>query len=313
MKTLNQVHLSGLRAVEAVGRLGSVKAAASLLGVTVGAVSQQIQKTEAQLGVQLFERKNRLLVPTAHLLAMQPHLTSAMASLSTAVAITQRGREDALTISVAPVFAGKWLVWHLKKFSKAHPGIRVRVEATVELVDPDASDVDLCIRVGEGPYPGLKAEKLLNQRVFPVCSPALAETIRDPADIAKLPIIRDPGQMFTWKAWLDVFGLDESILGDGPVYSDAALCLDAAITGQGVFLAWETLAYYAVDSGQVVAPFPQRPATGLSYWLLSSETAPATKAKTAFSNWIRHELQASIGRPKGSDLAAPLPRSTAPD
>ena len=73
MKNLNSIHLSGLRAVEAVARLGSVKAAANELGVSVGAVSQQLHKTEAQLGVQLFERQNRLLLPTAHVLAMQPH------------------------------------------------------------------------------------------------------------------------------------------------------------------------------------------------------------------------------------------------
>ena len=301
MKNLNQIHLSGLRAIETVARLGSIKSAAEELGVTVGAVSQQVQKTEAQLGVQLFERQNRLLLPTAHMLAMQPHLTSAMSSLSTAIATTQRGREDALTISVAPVFAGKWLVWHLKSFDKAYPGVRVRVEATVDLVDPDTSDVDLCIRVGRGPYPGLNAEKLLNQRVFPVCSPALAEQINDPADIGKLPIIHDPGQMFTWKTWLDLFGLDESILQDGPTFSDGSLCLDAAIAGQGVFLAWETLAVYAVKCGQVVSPFPQRPATGLGYWLISGKNAPGTQTKRAFSDWLREELQTSIGRPKGAD------------
>ncbi len=303
MKNLNQIHLSGLRAVEAVGRLGTVKDAANELGVTVGAVSQQLQKTEAQLGVQLFERQNRLLIPTAHMLAMQPHLTSAMSSLATAVATTQRGREDALTISVAPVFAGKWLVWHLREFSKLHPGIRVRVEATVDLVDPNTSDVDLCIRVGHGPYTGLNAEKLLNQRVFPVCSPALAKEIKRPEDIGKLPIIHDPGQMFSWKTWLDLFGLDESILQDGPSFSDGSLCLDAAIAGQGVFLAWETLAVYAVQSGQVIAPFPERPATGLGYWLISGNNAPRTKAKDAFGTWLKDELQRSIGRPKGSDMA----------
>lgn len=301
MKSLNRIHLSGLRAVEAVGRLGSAKAAAEDLGVTVGAVSQQVQKTEAQLGVPLFERQNRLLVPTPHMQAMQPHLTAAMSSLATAIATTSRGREDALTISVAPVFAGKWLVWHLKKFTKAHPGIRVRVEATIDLVDPDLSDVDLCIRVGRGPYPGLRAEKLLRHRVFPVCSPALAEQFRHPSDIARLPIIHDPGQPYSWNTWLHLFGLDESILQDGPSFSDGSLCLDAAIAGQGVFLAWETLAVYAVQAGQVIAPFPQRPATDLSYWLLSGRTAPQTRAKAAFGTWLKQELQSSIGRAKGAD------------
>ncbi len=301
MKNLNRIHLSGLRAVESVARLGSVKAAADELGVTVGAVSQQVHKTEAQLGVQLFDRQNRALLPTAHMLVMQPHLTGAMSSLSTAIATTQRGREDALTISVAPVFAGKWLVWHLKQFNKAHPGIRVRVEATIDLVDPDTSDVDLCIRVGHGPYPGLNTEKLLKQRVFPVCSPKFAGQIREPKDIGKLPIIRDPGQMYSWNTWLNLFGLDESILQDGPTFSDGSLCLDAAIAGHGVFLAWETLAVYAVKSGQVISPFPDRPSTGQAYWLISGKNAPKTKAQQAFGEWLKEELQASIGRPKGAD------------
>ncbi len=304
MKNLNSIHLNGLRVVEAVGRLGSVKAAAREIGVTDGAVSQQLQKTEAQLGVQLFERQNRLLMPTAHLLLMQPHLTAAMSSLSTAVATTQRAREDALTISVAPVFASKWLVWRLKDFNRICPGVRVRVDATIDLIDPDTSDVDLCIRVGRGPYSGLKAEKLLSQRVFPVMSPALARHVASPADIGKLPIIRDPGQVYSWNTWLGLFGLDESMLQDGPSYSDGSLCLDAAIAGQGVFLAWETLAAYAVKAGKVVSPFPHRPATGLFYWLISGRNAPRTQAKQAFANWLRDALQASIGREKGADIVS---------
>lgn len=303
MKNLNQIHLSGLRAVEVVGRLGSLKAAAEELGVTVGAVSQQVQKVEQQLGTQLFERRARGLFPTAQGQAMQPHLSAAMSALATAIATTARGREDALTISVAPVFAGKWLVWHLKAFNKACPGIRVRVEAAVDLVDPDRSDVDLCIRVGRGPYPGLNAEKLLNQRVFPVCSPAIARNILEPADIGKVPIIRDPGQMFTWATWLGLYGLDESILQDGPTFSDGSLCLDAAIAGQGIFLAWETLAVYAVQSGQVISPFPDRPATGLAYWLISGKSAPKTRAKRVFGEWLKEELLLSLGRARGSARA----------
>lgn len=302
MKDLNRIHLSGLRAVEAVGRLGSLKDAAGELGVTMGAVSQQLQKVEAQLGVVLFERQNRALIPTLHLNAMQPHLTSAMSSLSTAIAVTRRAREDALTISVAPVFASKWLVWHLKKFNKAHPGIRVRVEASIDLADPNTSDVDICIRVGRGPYSGVRAEKLLSQRVFPVCSPALARHIQTPEDIFKLPIIRDQDQRDDWRTWFEHFGLEPHLSEDGPSYSDGALCLDAAIAGQGVFLAWETLAVYAVKTGQLISPFPDRPATGLFYWLITSATAPQTKAKQAFASWLRQELQISIGRQKGQDV-----------
>lgn len=294
MKSLNRIHLSGLRAVEAVGRLGSIKDAARELGVTVGAVSQNVQKTELQLGLQLFERRSRRLYLTPQGAAIQQQLTAGMTALSAAVAMAGRGREDALTVSVAPVFAGKWLVWHLKAFNKSHPGIRIRVDATVDLVDPNTSDVDLCIRVGKGPYRGVEAEKLLEHRVFPVCSPALAERLKTPADIGKLPVIRDPGQMFSWSTWLEPNGLDESVLGDGPSFSDGSLCLDAAIAGQGIFLAWETLASHALKVRQVIAPFPDRYATDHSYWLVSGRDAAKTKAVRAFSSWLREELTSSL-------------------
>ncbi|MBD8892388.1 LysR substrate-binding domain-containing protein [Roseibium litorale] len=294
MQNLNRVHLAGLRAVEAVARLGSLKAAAEELGVTPGAVSQQVQKTELQLGMPLFDRHPRGLTPTRNAAPILHQLTAGMTALSAAVAMTGRGREDALTVSVAPVFAGKWLVWHLRDFNKAHPDIRVRVDARVDLVDPDSSDVDLCIRVGKGPYKGVNAEKLRSQRVFPVCSPAIAEQLKTPSDLANVPIIKDPGQMFSWNEWLTPNGLDMSILGKGPTFSDGSLCLDAAIAGQGVFLAWETLAYHALEVGQIVRPFPGSYQTPFSYWLISGKHSPPTKAMKVFSAWLKEELACSL-------------------
>ena len=64
MEQLNQVHLNGLRAVEVAGRLGTLALAAAELGVSLGAVSQQILKTERQLGRTLFNRTPKGLVPT---------------------------------------------------------------------------------------------------------------------------------------------------------------------------------------------------------------------------------------------------------
>lgn len=298
MKNLNRIHLSGLRAVEAVGRLGSLKAAAEEMGVTVGAVSQQVQKVEAQLGQPLFERRARGLHPLASAQPVLTQLSVGMSALSTAVEMTERRRPDALTVSVAPVFAGKWLVWHLKQFARAHPGIRVRVEASVALTNPLLSDVDLCIRVGRGPYPGLKAERLLGQRIFPVCSPALAAGFSRPEDVFDLPVILDPGQMFTWDDWLAATGRSGQTLINGPTFSDGALCLDAAVAGQGVFLAWETLAYYALASGQLVRPFPEMIETGISYWLVRGPHQPYEGPVKAFSEWIKQELPRSLELPE---------------
>jgi LysR family glycine cleavage system transcriptional activator len=292
MKNLNRVHLGGLRAIEAVNRLGTLRAAAGEMGVTIGAVSQKVRKAERQLGHVLFERRPKGLTPTRMGEELARHLSHAMAELSAAVALAERSGEDTLTVSVAPVLAEKWLVWRLKAFNDAHPDLRIRVDATLSLVDPNVSDVDVCIRVGKGNWPGVRAVELLKHLVFPVCSPAVAQSLRTPEDLAQVPIIRDWGAMFDWDVWLDHTGLDKSILGGGPTFSDASLCLDAAIAGQGVFLAWETLACDALNRGRVAAPFPGRYPTGISYWFVTGHHARRTPSTRKFEAWLRGELAA---------------------
>lgn len=294
MENLNRIHLAGLRAVEAVGRLGSLRAAAEEMGVTVGAVSQQVQKTEQQLGRTLFERLPKGLTVTPEARELLRQLTAGMAALSSAVTLAERGATDTLTVSVAPVFAGKWLVWRLKQFNAANPGIRIRVDATTALVDPDLSDVDLCIRIAPERPKGENVDWLLDQVIFPVCSPALAAQLAAPGDLKDVPIVRDRHQMFSWDTWLKPNGLDSAILGDGPTYSDGSLCLDAAVAGQGVFLAWETLACDALAAGRVVAPFPDRYATDYSYWLIVARHAKRAPGVRAFDAWLRAELAASL-------------------
>ncbi|MXQ10749.1 LysR substrate-binding domain-containing protein [Microvirga makkahensis] len=294
MHVLNRFHLNGLRALEAAARLGSLRAAAEELGVTIGAVSQQVLKAEEQFGHPVFERHPKGLRPTPFGQEVLRYLSAGFAEISAGLTRASRQREGVLTVSVAPVFASKWLVWRLQRFREQHPDIRIRIDADVALVDPNTSDVDVCIRVGRGDWRNVRAERLLDQLVFPVCSRALAERLWHPHDLAHVPIIREPTPMFDWNVWLAPNGLDETILGDGPVFSDASLCLDAAVAGQGVFLGWETLACDAIAMGRLTSPFPDRYATGISYWFVTSRSAPSARAVQAFRDWLKAELSTGV-------------------
>jgi len=286
MRNLNRINLGGLRAIEAVARTGNLASAAEEMGVTVGAVSQQLQKVERLLGRPMFRRTAKGLQPTERCEDLLPRLTRGMSDLSAAVDIAQREVANALTISVPPVFAAKWLVWRLGEFSAEHPEVRVRIDASSIMTDPNTADVDACIRVGKGDWTGVRLVRLVDQRAFPVCSPELAGKLKSPKDLAIVPIIRDKGQMFDWTTWLGPNGLAEEILGAGPVFSDASLCLDAAIAGQGVFLAWETLAFDSLKSGRLIAPFPGRFRTGYAYWLVLGANAKPPKSLEKFESWL---------------------------
>jgi LysR family glycine cleavage system transcriptional activator len=294
MDNLHRVHLNGLRALEAAGRLGSLQRAADALGVSAGAVSQQIIKAERQLGVVVFDRTPRGLQPTLLGKALLARLTAGFRELDAGVALANGEPDAALTVSVAPVFASKWLVPRLGRFRRQHPDIRVRLEATIELIDPDRSDIDLGIRVGSGNWPKVKVEFLLAQEVFPVCAPELAARLSTPRDLAKLPIIRDIHSNLDWGLWLGHFGLSEDILNVGDSFTDAALCLDAAIAGQGVMLAWLPLAHDALMAGLLVAPFPQRIRSGHGYFLITSQTRSEPKKVARFRDWLKAEIAETV-------------------
>ncbi|QRM54639.1 LysR substrate-binding domain-containing protein [Sinorhizobium sp. BG8] len=306
MKNLNLVHLNALRAVEAVGRLGSLQAAAEELGVTVGAVSQQVIKAEEQLGHPVFERKPKGMVATEFGLEMLPQLSAAFRQLSQVVAAAHYRDDAILTISVAPIFASRWLVHRLDRFTALHPEISLRIEATTILVDLGASDVDLAIRVGPGTWPNVRAEFLVPQEMFPVCAPSLAARLREPADLVNCPAVIDHNEAFTWDRWLAAAGLDVPPPLTRHHFSDASLCLDAAIAGQGVLLAWPVLAAWALRERRLVTPLPIRVKTGMGYYFVTAPGVREPRKVTVFKNWMRREIEDDLGEVSGL-LSIPAP------
>ena len=294
MKNLNLVHLNGLRAVEAVGRLGSLQAAADELGVTVGAVSQQVIKAEAQLGHGLFARTPRGMAASEAARPLLERLTGGFRLLSEAVAQAQARDDSVLTISVAPVFAARWLVPRLDGFSKRRPDLRLRIDATTQLVDPALRDVNICIRVGDGNWPDVTAELLLAQEIFPVCTPEMATRLQKPEDIFSVPVVIDAHSRFRWETWLTAAGLGGRAITPRHSLNEASLCLDAVLAGQGVMLAWQTLAGHQLEHGRLVRPFPVTAPTGDGHYFITPRGQKDPPKVRAFKDWVRAEIEADM-------------------
>lgn len=299
MNNLNKVHLNGLRALEVVGRLGSLQAAAGELGVSIGAVSQQVIKAETQLGLSVFRRTSKGMVATEAGRLLLTRLTQGFHILSEGLALARQRDDTLLTISVAPVFAARFLVHRLDRFSALYPDVRLRIDATTTLADLVADGVDLGIRVGRGQWTGVDAQLLMPQMVFPVCAPALAEKLQAPEDVLSLPAIIDGQAMFSWDVWFKAAGVIPRAMTQRYVFNEASLCLDAAIAGEGVMLAWQTLASYPLEKGRLVEPFGIRAATGFGhYFVTPAGIQPPPKVK-AFHTWLvaeLHELEARQSR-----------------
>lgn len=296
MRNLNLVHLNGLRALEAVGRLGSLQSAAEELGVSIGAVSQQVIKAEAQLGHVIFERRPKGLVPTDIGRPVLARLTDGFEKMSEAVALAQRRDNNCLTISVAPVFAARWLVRRLESFARQFPDIVLRIDATMKLVDPATSDVDLGIRVGDGHWHGVNAELILAQEVFPVVAPSLLARLGTPKNLLSMPVVIDSLAMFDWDVWLKAAGLEGEKINPRHLFNEASLCLDAVAGGQGVMLAWQTLAVDAISEGRLAVPFPIRARTGFGHYFITARDQRESQKVKVFKAWLKRELASSTER-----------------
>ena len=290
--------LNALRAIEAVGRLGGLEPAAAELGVTIGAVSQHLRRAEGRLGVALFERSPRGLVPSPALLAQLPTLRQAFVTLEAAASALDSHEGKALTLTVGNVFASRWLVSRLGRFTAAHPEIEVRIVATGKLVDLSRSDIDCGIRYGNGDWPNVRAELLGGRSlVLPVTSPGLAKKLKQPADLANVPVILDQATMLSWEGWFATAGITPRPALAGPTYSDPALAFEAATAGLGVLLAVEMMAGDALADGRLVAPFPVKCESALGYWFSTSTDRHIPAKVKLFRAWLDSEVAASSRGP----------------
>ncbi len=294
--------LNALRAFEAAARRLSFTRAAEELNVTPGAISQQIRGLEDFIGAELFYRQGRTLQLTDAGLAALPLLTDGFDALARAVALMRApARRRRLTVSIAPSFAAKWLTPRLHRFQAANPDTEVWIAADTVLADLEAGEADLAVRYGSGQYEGLLSERLLDEWVSPMCSPALLDgphPIRVPADLAHHTLLHDAspesaGDGLDWRSWLAARGAADAVdAARGPRFNQSALVIDAAAAGRGVALAKRTLAQADLAAGRLVAPFAEGGmATRSAYYIVTARSRTPTPETAAFIAWLRLEAR----------------------
>jgi DNA-binding transcriptional LysR family regulator len=287
------IPLNALRAIEIVARRGALAPAAEELGVTVGAVSQHLRRAEERLGMELFERSAAGLRPLPVLKAILPQLSGGFAALQDGLAALSGSDENVLNLTMGSVFASRWLIWRINKFTALHPDIEVRLNVTGSMLDLGRPDVDCGIRYGNGDWPGVQAELVGGRAYQPVCAPPVARLLKDPADLAHVPVIQDETTMLSWDAWRNAVHLDPAIRLAGPVYSDASLAFDAAISEQGVLMAADMMSADAVSDGRLVRPFAHSVEGPQAYWLVTARGRRESRKLRAFRAWLAQEVPAS--------------------
>lgn len=151
-----------------------------------------------------------------------------------------------------------------ERFQAAFPDTDVRLETNLKPVDFVAQRVDIGVRYGAGNWPGLTAEKLMDEQMYPVCSPELLRRIRpvrQPGDLERLTLIHDLSMdghagFPTWDMWFRAADIAGVATSRGLKINNSAAVLQAAIDGRGVALARSVMAGDDLAAGRLVRLFP---------------------------------------------------------
>jgi LysR family glycine cleavage system transcriptional activator len=282
-----------------VSRHETFRAAAEEMHVTAAAVIQQIKTLESHLGRKLLRRHNRGYSLTPDALAGLERLRDGFKQLSAAVHAMSSSSERILTVSAVPSLSAEWLVPRLQRFRKLHPGLDVLLHPSEELVDLQHSHVDLGIRYGTGNYPGLLSERLFVDEIFPVYSPRLLKgrrPLKDPNDLRGLPLIHtewtpEEGHWPGWSDWLRAAGVAGVSSSKGLRFSDGALVIQAALSGQGVALGSRALALDHLAAGRLIRPFELSLVTDFAYYVSCAKSRVNEPEIMAFRRWLIAEAK----------------------
>lgn len=284
--------LNGLRAFEAAARHLSFTLAASELNVTQTAISHQIRRLEEELGIRLFIRQNRALALTPEARDYLPGVRAAFNDLRLATDRLLRKEDDkVLTVSTLASLAAKWLLPRLTDFQEQHPGIDVRITTSTGLVDFQRDNVDAAIRYGRGQWPGVRADWLMADELFPVCSPSLLrgdKPLRRPEDLRNHPLLHTSNaNSDDWRLWLTAAGLPADIARQpGITFDMIFMTIQAAIDGIGVAMGRTSYVQDDIAKGRLVVPFKIALPADAGFYLVAPESRREAPKLAAFRQWI---------------------------
>lgn len=284
--------LNALKGFEATTRRHSVREAAEELCLTHPAVSYQIQLLEEDLGVQLFAREGRSIVPTSEGRIFYDYARKALELLiQGAETVRSARRERPLRVQTYVTASLRWLAPRIPAFFAAHPDVKLQLSTCAPDWDFDESLADVGLVYRESP-PGPQYcwMPLFDYRIFPVCAPQLRARLAEhpsPADLLKLPLVAVYSESRQWNQWFEAAGV--SYMPNSQVVVDTlALALEFALGGSGVALVNGPFVDAELASGALVRPVAHEALCPGGWGLICRRDVRDTPRVAAFMEFLAH-------------------------
>lgn len=288
--------LNWLRTFEATARHLNLTQAAVELNLTQAATSQHVKGLECQLGIALFKRLPRGLELTDAGQAYLPVVHECIKRLTTATEeIFGQGKARLLTVRSNLVFFTAWVAPRFVRFRERYPHVGVRFTSNI-WVDESTKESDMEIRYGKGDWPGLEADRLSWDDLFPVCSPRLADGSLPPDSpelLSEHTLLHVIGYEEGWGYWLDQTDLSHIRFAQEIQFDTLISALEVAKQGDGFALGRTCLVQDLIESGQLVAPFEQKVPTSEAFHLVRPAHKYIHPHAEIFRSWLIEEAELS--------------------
>lgn len=283
-----------LRSFIVVARHLNMRAAATELNLTKGAVSYQVQQLETELGFRVFSRSRRNLGLTgkgSDLLQVAQRLFD---NVERQIVNLRQQTSDRITIGMATYFASRWLSPRLMRFITEHSDIGLRIQPLIDLMDLRSNELDLAVRWGKGDW---EEEDFEVDLIFPC--PAILTASRDIGSriesdglesvLASQTLLHDRDDSRAWIDWFAEAGIDWTPGSEGLVIPDPNVRVQAVIDGQGIAL-YDSLVSDEVAAGRLYQYQPVR-LEAYGYYLVFPREADPESAIMIFRDWIMQEAR----------------------
>lgn len=282
--------LQSLRVFQVAARELSFKRAAAELNVTPSAISHQIKGLEQQLDLNLFRRLNRSLSLTTAgedlLQAVELHLSQLQRAVDQ---VSRRHSAPSLRAHILPFMATEIVIPKLYEFQQDHPELELRIETSYSSSDLHTlSDCDLGVRFGTGNWPGLMAEKLMDLRITPVCSPEFQQQhqMQSLEDIRGKTLINLPMEPNPWQRLAEETGIAPLPAHQEITLDNYLSNLTAAEQNLGLALGLLPMAFPMLQKHRLIAPFDVHFSIDESYWVVYRPQDAQRPEVQKFKHWL---------------------------
>jgi LysR family transcriptional regulator, glycine cleavage system transcriptional activator len=297
---LQSASMVELHAFLGVCRSGSMRSAAEQLCVTQAAVSRAVARLESHLGFALFERHAQGVLPTARALDLRRRIEAHVEALELAFTDLRkpfRGGHRALRLSAVATFGTRWLMPRLRHFQARHPDIELELRQSRREETSWLEDIDVWIEIRRPgrPWPrSISARYLLGREIAPVCTPAIAQRLKAPADLLREPLLHHTSFPGNWALWLDAAGVARDAVKLGGGFDLASNMIVAASSGMGVAVIQTCLVEHELATGELVRPFALTASTGRGYYVCARKGIDHDGPAGLFVAWIQQMAQSDL-------------------